>query len=249
MLPRMTTRSAGRAAVAPLGRRTGRRTGRGGGRTRGRSNDQGNGNHSSNLGNLRNQIGDAVNDNIQGDVRNVIVNNNRMGCTYKKFLACNPKEYDGKGDSMSWLATEPTTIQKAVQIASTLTDETLRNGSIKRTLRREEIEENLARIGMNPASPWSMRVIGGRRTKLPTRRRAFMLGAEEARDPNIVTGMDWLSNHKAKIISHEKVVRIPLLDGKVLRVLGERPKEKARHLTSPKAKEQKMEEMIMVRDC
>ncbi|GJY43121.1 reverse transcriptase domain-containing protein [Tanacetum coccineum] len=100
------------------------------------------------------------------------------------------------------------------------------------------------------------------------RRRAFMLGAEEARqDPNIMTepsklgfryeieiasgqlveidkvikgckleieghvfdidlipfghgsfdviiGMDWLSNHKAEIICHEKVVRIPLLDGK-----------------------------------
>nr|GEX46875.1 hypothetical protein [Tanacetum cinerariifolium] len=27
-------------------------------------------------------------------------------------------------------------------------------------------------------------------------------------------GMDWLSNHKAKIICHEKVVKIPLLDGK-----------------------------------
>nr|GEY41576.1 putative reverse transcriptase domain-containing protein [Tanacetum cinerariifolium] len=47
------------------------------------------------------------------------------------------------------------------------------------------------------------------------RGRAFMLGAKEARqDPNIVTGMDWLSNHKAKLICHEKVVRIPLLDDK-----------------------------------
>nr|GEU57070.1 hypothetical protein [Tanacetum cinerariifolium] len=78
--------------------------------------------------------------------------------------------------------------------------------------------------------------------------RAFMLGVEEARqDPNIMTGMDWLSNHKAKIICHEKVVRIPLLDGKVLRVLGERPTEKARHLMSAKAKEQK-KEMVVVRD-
>ncbi|GJU65812.1 putative nucleotidyltransferase, ribonuclease H [Tanacetum coccineum] len=49
------------------------------------------------------------------------------------------------------------------------------------------------------------------------RGRAFMLGAEEARqDPNIVTGMDWLSDHKAEIICHEKVVRIPLLDGKIV---------------------------------
>ncbi|GJR78391.1 hypothetical protein Tco_0149176 [Tanacetum coccineum] len=81
------------------------------------------------------------------------------------------------------------------------------------------------------------------------RGRAFMLGAEEARqDPNIMTGMDWLSNHKAEIICHEKVVRIPLLDGKVLRVLGERPKEKARLLMSVKASDKKQEEIVVVRD-
>ncbi|GKD58585.1 putative reverse transcriptase domain-containing protein, partial [Tanacetum coccineum] len=61
--------------------------------------------------------------------------------------------------------------------------------------------------------------------------RAFMMGAEEARqDSNIV------------------MIRIPLLDGKVLRVLGERPKEKARHLMSAKAKEQKQKDKVVVRD-
>ncbi|GJR19009.1 hypothetical protein Tco_0967536 [Tanacetum coccineum] len=34
---------------------------------------------------------------MEGDVRNVIVNNDRRGCTYKEFLACNPKEYGSKG--------------------------------------------------------------------------------------------------------------------------------------------------------
>ncbi|GJV74856.1 putative reverse transcriptase domain-containing protein [Tanacetum coccineum] len=136
------------------------------------------------------------------------------------------------------------------------------------------------------------------------RRRAFMLGAEEARqDSNIITGiepnelgfsyeieiasgqlveinkvirgckleieghmfdinlipfgsgsfdviigMDWLSNHKAEIIYHGKVVRIPLQDGQVLRVIEERPKDKMRHLMSTKAKEQKQEEIVVVRD-
>ncbi|GJR53393.1 hypothetical protein Tco_1403914 [Tanacetum coccineum] len=76
---------------------------------------------------------------------------------------------------------------------------------------------------------------------------AFMLGAEEARqDPNIVTGMNWLSNHKAEIICHEKVARIPLLDGKVLRVLGERPEEKARLLMSAKASDKKKEEIVVL---
>ncbi|GKE82830.1 hypothetical protein Tco_1552830, partial [Tanacetum coccineum] len=145
------------------------------------------GNQGSNQGDNRNQSGTAINDNIQGDVRNVIVSNGRRGCTYKEFLACNPKEYDGKGGAivytlwidkiesvqdmsgceanqkvkynvglfvskaltwwnslihtrgreavvgfMSWLAIEPKTIKKAVQIAGTLTDEALRNRSIKK---------------------------------------------------------------------------------------------------------------------
>nr|GEX38623.1 reverse transcriptase domain-containing protein [Tanacetum cinerariifolium] len=60
--------------------------------------------------------------------------------------------------------------------------------------------------------------------------------------------IDWLCNHKAEIICHDKVVRIPLPDDKVLRVIGERPEEKMRHLMSAKAKEQKPEEIVVVRD-
>nr|GEY00147.1 reverse transcriptase domain-containing protein [Tanacetum cinerariifolium] len=84
MPPRMTTRSACRSTATPRGGGTGGRVG----------------NQGSNQGNGRNQNGDAVNDNIQGDVRNVIVNNDRRGCTYKEFLGCNPKEYDGKGGAI-----------------------------------------------------------------------------------------------------------------------------------------------------
>ncbi|GKA34459.1 putative reverse transcriptase domain-containing protein [Tanacetum coccineum] len=76
-----------------------------------------------------------------------------------------------------------------------------------------------------------------------------MLGAEEARqDPNIMTGMDWLSNYKAEIICHEKVVRIPLPNGKVLSVLSERPEEKERFLMGAKAGDKKQEEIVVVRD-
>ncbi|GKE03891.1 hypothetical protein Tco_1395909 [Tanacetum coccineum] len=117
------TRSAGRPAATPRRGRTGGRTGRGGGKTRGRSSDQGNGridsqggqnslptivaqvgSQGSDQGNSRNQNGDAVNDNIWGDVRNVIENNDCRGCTYKEFLACNPKAYGGKGGTAKrWL--------------------------------------------------------------------------------------------------------------------------------------------------
>nr|GEX14787.1 hypothetical protein [Tanacetum cinerariifolium] len=76
-------------------------------------------------GNGRNQNGDVVNDNIQGDVS--------RGCTYKHFLACNAKEYDGMVAAM-----KSKTIQKAVQIAATLTDEALRNGSIKKNPKKRK---------------------------------------------------------------------------------------------------------------
>ncbi|GJT79927.1 putative reverse transcriptase domain-containing protein [Tanacetum coccineum] len=65
---------------------------------------------------------------------------------------------------------------------------------------------------------------------------------------DVIIGMDWLSNFKAEIIFHEKVVRIPLPDGKVLRVVGERPDEKARLLMSSKASDKKQEEIVVVRD-
>ncbi|GKB88585.1 reverse transcriptase domain-containing protein [Tanacetum coccineum] len=52
------------------------------------------------VGNHVNNPENIVDDNTQGDVRNVIVNNARRGCTYKEFLACNPKEYDGKGGAI-----------------------------------------------------------------------------------------------------------------------------------------------------
>ncbi|GJW85770.1 putative reverse transcriptase domain-containing protein [Tanacetum coccineum] len=65
---------------------------------------------------------------------------------------------------------------------------------------------------------------------------------------DVIIGMDWLSNYKAEIICHEKVLRIPLSDGKVLRVLGERLEEKARFLMGANAGDKKQEEIIVVRD-
>nr|GEW87251.1 hypothetical protein [Tanacetum cinerariifolium] len=65
---------------------------------------------------------------------------------------------------------------------------------------------------------------------------------------DVIIGMNYLSNHKAEIICHENVVRIPLQDDKVLRVIGERPEEKMKHLMSAKAKEQKQKKIVVVRD-
>ncbi|GKA03529.1 putative reverse transcriptase domain-containing protein [Tanacetum coccineum] len=415
MPPRMTTRSAGQATAAPRGGRTGGRTGGQGSEVNGGVDEVPDfstmiaqqlkillptivaqvGSQGSDQGIGSNQNGDAVNDDIQGDVWNFIENNDRRGCAYKEFLACNPKEYDGKGGAIVYIrwiekmesvqdmsgcrdnqkirrmvaATEPTTIRKAMQIAGILTDEAIRNGSLKKNHekrgnggepskdRNGRDDNKRTRTGnafattTNPVRRENMgseargnhqnQIMainegqGHRNNSNQARGRAFMLGAEEDRqDPNIMTGtftlnnhfattlfdfgvdysfvsttfipllgikpsdlgfsyeieiaseqlveidkvikgckleieghefdinlipfgsgsfdviigMDWLSNHKAEIICHEKVIKIPLPDGKVLRVIREIPKEKMKHVMSAKAKEQKQEEMVVVRD-
>nr|GEV01861.1 reverse transcriptase domain-containing protein [Tanacetum cinerariifolium] len=312
---------------------------------------------------------DVMNDNIRGDVRNIIKNNNRRGYTYKEFLGFNLKEYDGKnyvmvGDGhaaytdrfhelarlVSHLVTpenkridrymyglasqirvmvaamEPTTIQKAMQIVGTLIDEAIKNGSFKKnpekrgnmgepskdrkggTITRElELEMLFLQPQIlleertwvrHPSVPHDCRVVPRYVNPVNTRNPAaargacFECGGIEPSDLGFsyeikiasgqlvkfdkvmkgckleidghmfdinlipfesgsfyaIIGMDWLSNHKAEIICHKKVVRIPLLDSKVLSVLEESPKEKARHLMSAKAKEHKQEEMVVVRD-
>nr|GEV87587.1 hypothetical protein [Tanacetum cinerariifolium] len=65
---------------------------------------------------------------------------------------------------------------------------------------------------------------------------------------NVIIGMDWLSDHKAEILFHEKIVRIPLLDGKVHRVLGEKPKEKMRQLMIDRTKDHRQEKIVVVKD-
>ncbi|GJW06063.1 putative reverse transcriptase domain-containing protein [Tanacetum coccineum] len=73
---------------------------------------------------------------------------------------------------------------------------------------------------------------------IPFRHRSF----------DVIVGIDWLSRHKAEIVCHEKVVRIPLPNGEMFRVFGERPEEKVRHLMSAKAEEQKLKDIVVVRN-
>ncbi|GKA60318.1 reverse transcriptase domain-containing protein [Tanacetum coccineum] len=65
---------------------------------------------------------------------------------------------------------------------------------------------------------------------------------------DVIVGMDWLSWHKAEIVCHEKVVRIPLPYNEILRVLEERPEEKVRYLMSAKTEEQKLKDIVIVRN-
>ncbi|GJV55391.1 putative reverse transcriptase domain-containing protein [Tanacetum coccineum] len=203
----MRTQSAGRPAAESLGGGTSEWVSRGGRGRRPR--EEGANGNVSNQGNVGNQNDNVFNENVQGNVGNVIVNGNRVGCSYKEFLACNPKEYDGKGgavaltrwiekmesvhdmsgysidqkvkytagsfvkfcpsNEMQKLESElwnhvmagaghaaytdrfhelarlvphlPKSMPKAVQISGALTDEAVRNGSIKKVEKRGNVGE------------------------------------------------------------------------------------------------------------
>ncbi|GKD89108.1 putative reverse transcriptase domain-containing protein [Tanacetum coccineum] len=60
--------------------------------------------------------------------------------------------------------------------------------------------------------------------------------------------MDWLSNQKAVIVCYEKIVRIPVEEGKVLCVQGERNIEKTKKLISTKANELTLSDIPIIRD-
>ncbi|GJT32855.1 putative reverse transcriptase domain-containing protein [Tanacetum coccineum] len=65
---------------------------------------------------------------------------------------------------------------------------------------------------------------------------------------DVIVGMDWLSNQKAVIVCHEKIVRIPVEEGKVLCVQGERNVRKTKTLMSTKANEPTLSDIPIVRD-
>ncbi|GJX81039.1 hypothetical protein Tco_0329188 [Tanacetum coccineum] len=162
MPPRMRTQSDGRPVAESRGGGTGERVGRGG-RVRGhmggndkrvdelngQMNDQGvganggikgvnrnvegvNGAQVDNQGNVGSQNGNVVNENIQENVRNVLVNSNR---------ADNAMYTDRFHELGMVAATEPKTMQKAMQISGALIDEAVRNGSIKKIEKRGNVGE------------------------------------------------------------------------------------------------------------
>ncbi|GKG03675.1 reverse transcriptase domain-containing protein, partial [Tanacetum coccineum] len=71
---------------------------------------------------------------------------------------------------------------------------------------------------------------------LPTRLCSF----------DVIIGMDWLAYLRALIDCYEKIVRIPLMNGKILEVQGERPEQDLRSLACIKANENKLDDIRVV---
>ncbi|GJR26810.1 putative reverse transcriptase domain-containing protein [Tanacetum coccineum] len=65
---------------------------------------------------------------------------------------------------------------------------------------------------------------------------------------DVIVGMDWLSQHKVVIVCHEKVVEIPVEDGRILRVHRERTVGITKALKSAKEDEPKLSDISVVRE-
>ncbi|GJS39192.1 reverse transcriptase domain-containing protein [Tanacetum coccineum] len=148
MPPRMRTRSAGRPVSESRGGVTGGRVGRGGERGRrpregndenanelnGQGDDQGMGANGGNLlpamlalvgnqGNVRNQNGNVVNENIHENVRNVLVNGNRKmenvqdmsGCSIDQKVKYTASSFVGK--ALTWWNSQICTLSREVAIS------------------------------------------------------------------------------------------------------------------------------------
>nr|GEU42440.1 putative reverse transcriptase domain-containing protein [Tanacetum cinerariifolium] len=225
----------------------------------------------SSQGNVRNQNGNVVNENVQENVRNMIVNGNREWIIKKVKKRGNvgepSKDKSGRDDikrtktgndfatTMNPVGRENTgNLTKDYRgVPRNINPVNARNPPVRACYEcgsTDHVNPVCTRLNrvQGPEGNHPNQVVdnnedqgcGNQRNQV--RGRAFMLGAEEARqDPNIVTGiepgelgfseghvfdvdlifdviigMDWLSNYKAEIICNEKVVRIPLPDGKLI---------------------------------
>ncbi|GJS55596.1 putative reverse transcriptase domain-containing protein [Tanacetum coccineum] len=65
---------------------------------------------------------------------------------------------------------------------------------------------------------------------------------------DVIMGMDWLSKRKLVIVCHEKVVRIPIKEGGILRVHEERTLGAAKSLMNVKVDEPKLSDISVIRD-
>ncbi|GKB23026.1 hypothetical protein Tco_0862427, partial [Tanacetum coccineum] len=155
----------------------------------------------SNQGINESQNDNAADDSIHEDDRNVNVNNGQNVCSYKEFVACKPKEFDGKGGVVAY--TRWVKKMGAVQDMSGYGDNHkvkysagLLIGIDERRIlpkqRDAEVRNGVLELsygGNHPNQALAIEGGQGRRNNgNPAHGRSFMMGAEDARqDPNIVT--------------------------------------------------------------
>ncbi|GJZ31031.1 hypothetical protein Tco_0576078 [Tanacetum coccineum] len=209
--PRMRTQSAGRPAAESLGGGTGERVGRGEG--------------VEDLGKVMMSVVDDLNGQeitrfheLARLVPYLVTPESRMIERYMYGLALKIRGMVA--------AIEPKTIQKAVQIFGVLTDEAVRNGSIKKVEKRGNVGE--------PSKEMNGRMI--------------IRGlAGNSFSPSDLGFQIWIEIARGKIVGIDKGIRVANTrnEGHVFDI---RVGEKAVTLMSAKANERKQEEIVVVRD-
>ncbi|GJZ70431.1 putative reverse transcriptase domain-containing protein [Tanacetum coccineum] len=143
-------------------------------------------------------------------------------------------------------ATQPTTILTAILRAGILTDEAVSCGTLtKGSDKRKGVEEPKVADGKKVEVD---RVIRDCKLELGSSLFSINLIPLGHGSFDVIIGMDWLSQHKAVIVCHDKVVEIPVEDGRILRVHGERAVGITKALKSAKEDEPKLNDIPVVRE-
>nr|GEW24646.1 putative reverse transcriptase domain-containing protein [Tanacetum cinerariifolium] len=191
-----------------------------------------------------------------------------VGMIWVEFKALLVEEFYLSNEMEKMLrATQPTTIQSAILKARILTDEVVRCGTLTKSREKRKEVEEITKQGGSWKDNKKEKV--GKGFVATTHPRNENVGSYpkcskcSAYHPesgpyrfdtvgswkfDVIVGMDCLSKNKAEIVCHEKVVRIPLEGGEILRVQGKRTLGGTKTLMSTKADEPELSDNLIVRD-
>ncbi|GJT46089.1 putative reverse transcriptase domain-containing protein [Tanacetum coccineum] len=168
-------------------------------------------------------------------------------------------------DARNVTSSKPTNVHEAICMVRELVDQSVRAKATRISDSNKRKWEDHQRSSNNNRSNSLQNVTcfgcgekGHYQNKCPQRKdqqnegacgRAYVMRIEEPqKNPNVVTGMDWLSNHQAEIIYYEKTVRIPLPNGETLEIQGERSEKEPKLFSCMKTDEKKLKDILIVRN-
>ncbi|GJV14391.1 putative reverse transcriptase domain-containing protein [Tanacetum coccineum] len=152
------------------------------------------------------------------------------------------------------ISSELATIQGAMSMANRLTTDGIKDGLFKKKenvgnkRRSNDQNKNRGRDDRNK------RQRTGRNFSLTAPKQGQVYPQYAGQHPKCAkcnfhhSGMDWLSKLRAKIVCYEKIVQIPLSNGDILEVHGERPEGNLKQLKTMKVNEPKLEDIPVVRE-
>ncbi|GKA23709.1 putative reverse transcriptase domain-containing protein [Tanacetum coccineum] len=161
-------------------------------------------------------------------------------------------------------SSEPATIQGAVSMANRLTTDGIKDGLFsknkERMLEKKEFKDNgplcsptseVCKMQLSSfcfISTKFLPLINMKPSVISPGYEIEIASGVIVEANKIIRGMDWLSKMRAKIVCYEKIVQIPLSNGDILEVHGERPKGNLKQLKTMKVNELKLKDIPVVRE-